>query len=122
MKLGPKHQPAKKTQTLNRIELKEALDTASGKTAGDLLLKNVKILDLVNGELIDSSIMIKNQTIAGIGKEYDDQNASKVIDCQGLFAVPGFIDGHLHIESSLMNPFEFERLTLPLGTTTAICD
>lgn len=120
--MGPKHQPAKKTQTLNRIELKEALDTASGKTAGDLLLKNVKILDLVNGELIDSSIMIKNQTIAGVGKEYDDQDASKVVDCQGLFAVPGFIDGHLHIESSLMNPFEFERLTLPLGTTTAICD
>lgn len=120
--MGPNKPAQKKTQTLSRKELKEALGTASGKASGDLLLKNVKILDLVNGDILDSSIMIKNQTIAGIGKEYDDQNASKVIDCQGLFAVPGFIDGHLHIESSLMNPFEFERLTLPLGTTTAICD
>jgi adenine deaminase len=44
------------------------------------------------------------------------------MDGNGMTAVPGFIDGHLHIESSMMNPFEFERMTLPLGTTTAICD
>lgn len=114
--------PPKKTQSLTRGELKEALKTAVGDAPGDLLLKNVQLLDLINGGIVDSSIMIKNQTIVGVGKEYDDQDASKVVDCQGLFAVPGFIDGHLHIESSLMNPFEFERLTLPLGTTTAICD
>lgn len=113
---------SKKTQNLERPALKKALDVASGKKPGTLLLKNVNILDLVNGETLNSSIMISGQTIAGVGREYDDQGADQVIDCEGLFAVPGFIDGHLHIESSLMNPFEFERLTLPLGTTTAICD
>ena len=55
-------------------------------------------------------------------QQYDYDNAHHVFDGKGKVVVPGFIDGHLHIESSLMHPFEFERLTLPLGTTTAICD
>jgi adenine deaminase len=112
----------KRTQTLSRSELQKCLAVARGDCPADLLIKNVKILDLVNGELIDSAIVLSGKTIAGIGLEYSDANAVKVVDAKGLTAVPGFIDGHLHIESSMMNPFEFERMTLPLGTTTAICD
>lgn len=112
----------KNTQQLTRDEMKELLSAARGEGELDLLITNVKILDLVNGELIDSSIAIKGNHIAGTGKEYDDQKTKRTIDAKGKIAVPGFIDGHLHIESSLMHPFEFERLTLPLGTTTAICD
>lgn len=110
----------KRTQTLNRSELKKVLAVARGDEKADLLIKNCKVLDLVNGELIDTNIVLAGKTIAGIGKDYTD--AHEVYDAQGLIAVPGFIDGHLHIESSMMNPFEFERMTLPLGTTTAICD
>ncbi len=112
----------KRTQTLSRSELKKVLDVARGESIADVLIKNVKILDLVNGEVVDSAIVLSGKTIAGIGLEYAEANALKVIDAKGLIAVPGFIDGHLHIESSMMNPFEFERMTLPLGVTTAICD
>ncbi len=112
----------KRTQTLTRDELQKCLAVARGDSPADVLIKNVKILDLVNGEVVDSAIVLSGKTIAGIGLEYSDAQALKIVDAKGLTAVPGFIDGHLHIESSMMNPFEFERMTLPLGTTTAICD
>ena len=115
----------KRTQQLNREELKKVLAVARGEISPDLIIKNVKILDLINGDIFDSAIAIAGKTIAGIGLEYLDPNAPKAleyIDAGGAVAVPGFIDGHLHIESSMMNPFEFERMTLPIGTTTAICD
>jgi adenine deaminase len=112
----------KRTQTLTRSELQKVLAVARGDELADILIKNVKILDLINGEVIESAIVISGKTIAGIGLEYSDSEAHQIIDGRGLTAVPGFIDGHLHIESSMMNPFEFERMTLPLGTTTAICD
>ena len=113
---------SKKTQQLNREELKEVLSVARGDGEIDILIKNVKILDLVNGDSFESAIAISGKTIAGTGLEYLDQKAKRIIDAKGATAVPGFIDGHLHIESSMMHPFEFEKLTLPLGTTTAICD
>ncbi len=112
----------KNTQTVSRLELQKVLAVARGEEVADLLIKNIKILDLVNGEVNLSAIVISGESIAGIGLEYQDAKANKIIDGHGLTAVPGFIDGHLHIESSMMNPFEFENMTLPLGTTTAICD
>ena len=115
----------KRTQSLTREELKQVLAVARGESHPDVLIKNVKILDLINGGVFDSAIVLSEKTIAGIGLEYcapDALTAKLVIDAKGAVAVPGFIDGHLHIESSMMNPFEFERMTLPLGTTTAICD
>ena len=113
---------SKNTQQLTREELKHVLSVARGDGEIDILIKNVKILDLVNGEINESAIAIAGKTIAGTGLEYLDQKAKRIIDAKGATAVPGFIDGHLHIESSMMHPFEFERITLPLGTTTAICD
>lgn len=112
----------KNTQTLGRNELKNVLAVARGDAKIDILIKNVNLLDLINGGITKSSIAICGKTIAGIGEEYNTQDALKVIDAEGLYAVPGFIDAHLHIESSMMHPFEFEKITLPIGTTTAICD
>lgn len=114
----------KRTQKLTRTELEKALKIARGEEGADLLIINVKILDLIHGGIFDSAIALSGKTIAGIGLEYIDQSAKpkKIFDAKGAIAVPGFIDGHLHIESSMMNPFEFEKMTLPLGTTTAICD
>lgn len=113
---------SKRTQALSRDELKKVLAVARGDELADILIKNIKILDLINGDVIESAIVISGKTIAGIGIEYSDSSAHHIYDGRGLTAVPGFIDGHLHIESSMINPFEFERMTLPLGTTTAICD
>ena len=112
----------KRTQSVSREQLKKVLEVARGEGVADLLIKNVRILDLVNGDMIQSAIAIKGNLIAGIGLEYAEAKAVRVIDAKGLTAVPGFIDGHLHIESSMMSPFEFEKMTLPLGTTSAICD
>ncbi|MBT3586331.1 MAG: adenine deaminase [Halobacteriovoraceae bacterium] len=113
---------SKNSQNLERAELKRVLAVARGETRPDLLVKNIRILDLVNGGEKDSCLAICGKTIAGVGLEYLEAGGTRVVDGKGAVVVPGFIDGHLHIESSLTQPFEFERLTLPLGTTTAICD
>lgn len=112
----------KATQKLGREELKRVLAVARGDEKADLLLKNVQIIDVITGSILPSNIVISGKTIAGVGLEYENASALEVWDCQGLFVAPGFIDSHLHIESSLMHPFEFERLVLPRGTTTVICD
>lgn len=108
----------KRTKVISRIELENLLAVSRGDVPCDLVIKNVNVLDLVTGETTLTSVGITQGWIAGCG----DYAASKTIEGKGLTIVPGFIDSHLHIESSLMNPFEFEAQTLPLGTTTAICD
>ncbi len=92
---------------------------AMGREPADLVIKNVTILDVVSGELIESDIAITDHTITGTLAEYHGRT---VIDGKGLTAVPGFIDTHVHVESSMITPMEFDRCVLPRGTTTAICD
>ena len=72
----------KRTQTLTRDELKKVLSVARGDQVADVLFKNVKILDLVNGEIIDSAIVLSGKTIAGIGLEYSEAKALNVIDAK----------------------------------------
>ncbi|WP_413578460.1 adenine deaminase [Bdellovibrio sp. HCB290] len=112
----------KKTQAIPRSELPTRLAQARGDGTLDILIKNIQILNVITGETYPSVIAIGGEHIVGVGMEYADASARRVIDGQGAFVTPGFIDGHLHIESSMMSPFEFEAATLPLGTTTAICD
>lgn len=106
-------------QAPSRDQLKQLLEVARGDKPADIVISNVKILDLVNGDSYQSNIAIVGSWIAGINNEYQGKT---VIDGSGLWAVPGFIDAHTHLESSLLHPFEFSRTTLPKGTTTAICD
>ncbi len=103
----------------SRAQLERVLKVAALESPADLLLKGGQVLDVVNGEFKQWDIAIVDGMIAGVGKGY---KAERIIECQDKFLVPGFINSHLHIESSLMHPFEFERVTLPMGTTTAICD
>ena len=77
------------------------------------------VFDLVSGAMIEGDVAIAGDTIVGIAADYE---AHRVIDVSGLALVPGFIDTHLHIESSLITPFEFDRCVTPRGVTTAICD
>lgn len=104
----------------SRDELKDVLAVTRGDKQPELLLKNGMVLDVVCGEFYKGNVAIIGGYIAGIDESYAD--AKKIIDCSGKHIVPGFINSHLHIESSLMTPFEFEKTTLPMGTTTAICD
>jgi adenine deaminase len=100
-------------------DLKTIADQASGRAPADLVVKNVGILDIRTGRVKTGDIAVCGRIIAGI---YDSYQGKTEIDGSGMIAVPGFIDLHLHVESSLVAPYEFERMVLPKGTTTALCD
>lgn len=90
-----------------------------GDEPADLVIRGARLLDLVTGELVESDIALCGDTIVGTHGHYEGKVEH---DATGLIAVPGFIDTHLHVESSLVTPLEFERCVLPHGVTTAICD
>ncbi len=100
-------------------DLENRIAQARGDERADLVLRGGQVFDLVSGAMIDGDVAICGDTIVGIAADY---NAEQVIDVTGLTLVPGFIDTHLHIESSLITPFEFDRGVTPRGVTTAICD
>jgi adenine deaminase len=99
--------------------LSRAIDQGRGAAPADLVVKNVGLLDIVYGGVTVTDIAICGDRIVGT---YETYAGTREIDGSGLFAVPGFIDTHLHVESSLLTPQEFDRCVLPHGVTTAICD
>jgi adenine deaminase len=104
---------------LTRAELGRRIDQARGRGAADLAIKGARFLNVATGQLDQGDIAICSDWIVG---SHDEYRGAREIDGRGLIAVPGFIDTHVHVESSLVTPFEFERAVLPRGTTTAICD
>lgn len=90
-----------------------------GTEPADLVLKGGRTLDLITGELLEGDVAICGDTIVGMMDSYQGR---REIDVAGRILVPGFIDTHLHIESSLVTPLEFDRCVTPRGVTTAICD
>ena len=90
-----------------------------GREPADLVIRNVRLFDLVTGELVPTDIALCGDRIVG---PYGDYEGCITSEGNGRIAVPGFIDTHLHVESSLVTPFEFDRCVLPHGVTTAICD
>ncbi|WP_283194122.1 adenine deaminase [Rhizobium sp. AN80A] len=99
--------------------LERLIDQGTGREPADIVLKGGRFFDLVTGELVQSDIAICGDTIVGTCGDY---NGRTEIDISGRIVVPGFIDTHLHIESSLVTPHEFDRCVLPYGVTTVICD
>jgi adenine deaminase len=100
-------------------EIGRRISQGAGQSPADLVLKGGRFLDLVSGELIASDIAICGATIVGTLGKY---GGIREIDISGKIAVPGFIDTHLHVESSLVTPLEFDRCVIKHGVTTAICD
>ena len=99
--------------------LAHRIATGRGDEPADLVIRGAKLLDLVTGALLETDIAVTGDTVVGTHATYE---AKEIFDASGLIAVPGFIDTHLHVESSLVTPQEFERCVLPHGVTTAICD
>lgn len=95
------------------------IDVAMRRRPADCVIKNARIFNLVTGELLTQDIAICGKTIAAIGADYEGK---EVIDAKGLTAVPGFTDAHCHIESSMVTPQAWERMVLPRGITSAVCD
>jgi adenine deaminase len=99
--------------------LSRAIEQGRGVSEADIVLKGGRIFDLVTGSLEESDVAICNDRIVGT---YGDYRGAVEIDVSGKIIVPGFIDTHLHVESSLITPLEFDRCVLAHGVTTAICD
>ncbi|AKI96702.1 adenine deaminase [Kosmotoga pacifica] len=97
----------------------DILPVARGLKPADVLLKNCRIVNVFSGEIEKANIALFRKRIAGIG---DYQKGKETVDLKGAYVVPGLIDAHLHIESSMVSPVEFARTVLPHGTTTAIAD
>ncbi|MFP5106770.1 adenine deaminase [Neobacillus sp. C211] len=99
-------------------QLKRRISIASKREPADTVIKNGKIIDVFNGEIIEGDIAIVDGYFAGIG----DYEGNRVIDANGRYISPAFIDGHVHIESSMVTPNEFAKVLLPHGVTTIIAD
>lgn len=102
-----------------KASLTDRIAMGRGDAPADVVLRGGRVFDVITGALLDGDVAICGDTIVGTCADYDGR---EVVDVSGLTLVPGFIDTHLHIESSLVTPFEFDRLVTPLGVTTAICD
>lgn len=89
-----------------------------GRVPADVVIKNCKVVNVFSGEITEGNIAIGGGQIAGIG-EYEGK---EVIDAEGRYAAPGFIDSHIHIESSYLSPEELGRLLVPHGGTTIMAD
>ncbi|MEM9248682.1 MAG: adenine deaminase [Pseudomonadota bacterium] len=101
------------------MDLGARIATARGEAPADIVLRGGTVLDLITGDLLEGDVAIAGGRIIGTCDSYEGRD---VIDVSGLTLVPGFIDTHLHIESSLVTPLEFDRCVTPRGVTTAICD
>ena len=91
---------------------------AAGREKADLVLKNAKYLNVFSNEFLSGDIAVANGLIAGVGK-YDGRTE---IDVSGKLVLPGFIDAHIHLESSMVTPAEFAKAVVAHGTTTVITD
>lgn len=104
---------------LNKEMLQSLIDGASGKTPCDLILKNGRVLDVFSGEILSESVAVKDGMIVGLGPAYA---GTVEVDLQGAYIVPGLIDAHIHIESTLATPKEFSKAATKHGITTVIMD
>ncbi|MBO5328357.1 MAG: adenine deaminase [Clostridia bacterium] len=98
--------------------LEKYVNAAIKRSKADLVLKNATFVNVLNGKIEKGDIAIVDEKIVGIGS-YEGQNE---IDVKGLTVIPGYIDAHVHIESSQLSPEEFASLIVPRGTTTIIAD
>lgn len=95
------------------------INVARGLEKADLVIKNANIVNVLSEEIHKADIAITDGIIAGIGDNYSGE---KEIDVNGAYVTPSFIDGHVHLESSMLLPSEFAKAVLPAGTTTVITD
>lgn len=104
--------------TINSSILKRRILVAGKNAPADVVVKDGKILNVFTGEFMEGDIAIVDGMIAGIGS----YEGNEVIDAQGKLIVPGFIDAHVHIESTMMTPREFAKVVLQHGVTTVMTD
>lgn len=100
------------------MELEELIAVARGGRPADLLIKNANVIDVLSGDIFETGVAVFRGRIAGFG----DYRARTTIDAGGRYLSPGFIDGHVHVESSMLTPAEYARSVVPHGTTAIVAD
>ena len=100
------------------IKKQQIIDVAAGRRKADLVLKNATYVNVFSGELATEDIAVTHGLVVGLGT----YEGITEVDMTGKIVLPGFIDSHIHLESSLVTPTEFARAVLPHGTTTVITD
>jgi adenine deaminase len=91
---------------------------ARGLEPADLVLRNARIINVFSGDIHPGNVAVAYGTVVGIG----DYEGRQTIDLGGAYLAPGFVEGHIHIESSMLTPREFARAVIPHGTTTVVAD
>lgn len=104
---------------MKKSELTQLIDVAAGRKPADLVLKNGKIVDVYQGKILTGDVAIIDGKIAGVGESYEGK---EIVDVKKKYIAPGFLDPHIHVESSYVTPEEFGRLLVPHGTTTVMAD
>lgn len=99
--------------------MKNLIDCAMKRAKCDLKIVGAKVFNVFTGKLTEGEIAVKDGKIVGVGKDYA---AEQILDCSGLIALPGLMDGHIHVESSMLSPEEFTRLATVHGTTGIVAD
>jgi adenine deaminase len=101
------------------MSLADLIAVARGKKPADLVLKNARIINTFTGEIEKAAVAIYEGRIAGVG---DYSAAKETADLNGDYLAPGFINGHIHIESSMLHPSQYARAVVPHGTTSIVTD
>ena len=102
----------------NLEKIKNTIEISGGGKRVDLLLKNARVINTFSGDIHRTHVAVHRGRVVGFG----DYKAAQVMDLKGAYVSPGFIDGHVHIESSMVKIPEFARVVLPHGTTSAVID
>lgn len=98
--------------------MKRCIRAARGEMPPDLVVKNGRVINVFSREILEADIAVQDGLIAGVGS-YDGHN---IIDAKGRYVCPGFIEGHFHIESTMLAPPELAKAVIPYGTTSIIAD
>lgn len=101
------------------MPLVDRLAVARGDQPAELVLRNANLINVISGEIYETDIVVHQRRVVALDRGYE---AQREIDLEGRYVCPGFIDAHVHIESSLCTPPEFARAVLPHGVTTVITD
>ncbi len=101
-----------------QVSVEELIAVAAGEQEADLVLKDGRVVNVFSGEIYEADVAIFGNRIAGVGS----YSGKASIDVRGKHVCPGLIDGHVHIESSMVSIPEFARVVVPLGTTTVVVD
>ncbi len=123
--MTPSQAPGASTPTAGRQaridELRQRICTALGDRPADLVLRGATVVDVHRGRLVEADIAISGKRIVAVSPNLDLDRLSEM-DCRGLYAGPGFVEPHMHIETTFVTPRQLARAIVPLGTTTLFAD